>query len=224
MKLYDENTGQQFKNMFSDYTKTRRDMTRVKFWTLLFFIPIIIANWIAGRAKDNADLLGGKKTIESFFSANVIALTILVLTAICFIVYVSKTWKGKEGTSIGTVMVYIFVLIGLTAFICIRLGALSNIREDMNSPREVKLKTYITCTNQSRDRFVVFEDGGEEILLQIPEGKYDELLMKEEGKKSDVSLTLSLVEDADYDDIEVKTGKITVKYYKHSVIYENMTV
>lgn len=224
MKLYDENTGQQFKNMFSDYTKTRRDMTRVKLWTLLFFIPIIIANWIAGSAKDNADLLGGKKTIESFFSANVIALTILVLTAICFIVYVSKTWKGKEGTSIGTVMVYIFVLIGLTAFICIRLGALSNIREDMNSPREVKLKTYITCTNQSRDRFVVFEDGGEEILLQIPEGKYDELLLKDEGKKSDVSLTLSLVEDAGYEDIEVKTGKITVKYYKHSVIYENMTV
>ena len=224
MKLYDESTGQQFKNMFSDYTKTRRDMTRVKLWTLLFFIPIIIANWIAGRAKDNADLLGGKKTIESFFSTNVIALTILVLTAICFIVYVSKTWKGKEGTSIGTVMVYIFVLIGLTSFICIRLGALSNIREDMNSPREVKLKSYITCTNQSRDRFVVFEDGGEQLVLLIPEEKYDALLMKDEGKKSDVGLTLSLVEDAGYDDIEVKTGEITVKYYKHSVIYENLTV
>ena len=222
MKLYDENTGQQLKDAFGSYAQTRRDMTRVKFWVLLFFIPIIIANVIAGSAKDRADLLGGKETIESFFSANVIALTILVLTAICFIVYVSKTWKGKAGTSIGTVMVYIFVLIGLTAFICVRASALANIRSELKGPRELKLSTYITCKNAAGDCFIAFEDGSGDVLLQIPGGKYDALADDEEGKRSDVNVLLTLVEEAGYDDIEVKSGDVTVKYYNYSVIYESI--
>ncbi|MBR1423563.1 MAG: hypothetical protein IJ571_09020 [Ruminococcus sp.] len=222
MKLYDENTGQQFKGVFDSLSEQRHMSNKVKLWVFIFFAPILVSMWISTGAKDRADLFGGKKTVEGFLSANIISLTILILTAICFVIYVSKTWKGKQGTSIATVMIYLFVLISLTVFISLRLGAISNIRSDLRAPRKITLSSYITCTNEKRERFVVFEDGTDNILLQIPEDKYDELTAQQEGKRSDVNLALSLVEEAGYSDIEVKSGEITVIYYKNSVIYESI--
>jgi hypothetical protein len=41
-------------------------------------------------------------------------------------------------------------------------------------------------------------------------------------QRSDVNVLLTLVEEAGYDDIEVKSGDVTVKYYNYSVIYESI--
>ena len=221
MKLYDENTGQQFNKMFSDFSETIQEMNSVRLITLAFFIPLLITTWFTSGAKDRADLLGGKETVESFLTANIISLTVCVLTGIAFIFYVSKTWKGKA-TPISSIMIYLAVLISVTIFTCVRIGAIANIREELKNPKTTKLTNFILCENASKDKYIAFDDEAGHVILQIPDDKYFDLQDDVDGRVSDVSLLHTLVEDAGYDDIEVKSGDVTVKYYYHSVIYESI--
>ena len=191
----------------------------------LFALLSLIAFWIQGHAKNDADLLGGRKTIERFMHANVAAIALALLAVIGFIILCFKTWKGRDSSifqliyTIGAGVLIVFCTVSI-------LKSIHNIQKDLNSPLTVTAENYVLCRSGSNYLLVFDEKGTDDgILLIIPKEKYDEL---KGGVSSNKGYLLShawrLVEDSEYTKYEDTTfyeTPIDITYYEYSVIYED---
>ena len=193
----------------------------------VFALIAIAAFFVQKNSMKDADLLGGRETIEKFMHSNVAAMALLLLAAIGFIILCFKTWKGRAGSIYQLIYTIsagvIIVFAGVSIF-----KSIHNIQDDLSGPKTVTVENYVLCS-AGRYYYVVFDEAGtaDGILLAIPREKYNEL---KNGKASTKGYLKSrawrLIEDSqyvEYKDAQFYETPLEVSYFTHSVIYDDCT-
>ncbi len=192
----------------------------------VFALLSLAAFYIQKHSMDDADLLGGKKTIEKFMHSNFTAMLLLLAAALGFIVAFFKSWKGRRSSiyqlifTFGALMIIVFS--GVSIF-----KSIHNINKDLNAPITVTADNYVLCSKNGKYMLAFDEEGTTDgILLVIPEKKYKELQGGKPSTKTYTSRAWRLIENDQYDNYEDPAfygTKIDITYYKYSVIYENVS-
>ena len=212
---------------FTDLAMSREQRREKAKWGAIFAVFALlslVAFWVQGHAKSDADLLGGHKTIERFMHANVAAMALALLSVIGFIILCFKTWKGRDGSiyqliyTIGAGVIIVFCTVSV-------FRSIHNIQKDLNSPLTVTSENYVLCRS-GRNYLLVFDEKGtnDSILLIIPKEKYDELKGGTPSNKGYLSRSRRLIENSqytEYEDTQFYETPIDITYYEYSVIYED---
>lgn len=202
-----------------------KEMRKWRAFFAVFALLSLAAFFIQKHSMDDADLLGGKATIEKFMHSNVTAMVILLAAALGFIVVFFKTWKGMSSSIYQLVFTFgaLFIILfsGYSIF-----RSIHNINKDLQGPKEIMVENYVLCT-AGNNYYVAFDQAGthDGILLAIPQEKYSELKDGDPSTKGYLSRTYRLItedEYAGYEDAQFYDTPLTVSYYSHSVIYDNV--
>lgn len=185
----------------------------------LFVLLCLAAMGIKSLMVKDADPLGGRITVGKFLNGNRVQLIIICVTFVLFIVFLIKTWKGRQSSVqqfVCTVCCGIFiVLCGVFSLL-----AVVNISGELSDPRTVELSSYTLCTDSAGKFYVAFDDDGG-VLLQISINKYIDLMS---GTPSEQGAGLAYDEvssNSTYHDVRYYRSKIKITYYDKSVIYES---
>lgn len=208
-------------------SEQRREKSK---WGALFGVAsllALLAFFIQHNSMKDADLLGGRETIEKFMHSNVAAMSILLAAALGYIVICFKTWKGRQGSMFQVIYTVaagiIIIFAGVSIF-----RSIHNIQKDLDSPQTVTVKDYVLCMRGS-DCMLAFDEKGtqDSVILVIPKAKYDELRKGEVSTKSYLSRAWRLVDDSQYtkySDTAYYTTPLEITYYEYSIIYEDCKI
>lgn len=208
-------------------TSTREQRSEKRKWGAVFAVFALLsmlAFFIQKHSMDDADLLGGRKTIEKFMRSNIIAMVILIFSIVGFIILCFKTWKGWQSSIYQLIYVvgagFIILFSSYSVF-----RSIHNIQKDLDSPITVTTDSYVLC-KRGNDCLLVFDDqkSRDAFLLVIPEEKYRELRKGTVDSRHYLSRSWRLIEESEYTEYtepELFSSKIEVKYYLYSVIYED---
>lgn len=191
----------------------------------VFALPSLLIGWLRRESLKDADLLGGRATVERFMHTNVTALLVATLFAVIFIIVCFKTWRGRRSSVYQLIFtVGAAVIIGFTLFGSAK--AVSNINYELKNPRTVTVEEYVLCTRGS-DCILAFDEAGtsDSIVLVIPRDKFDELSGGEALNERASSRTWRLIQEAEYTDFAdpaLYGTPIEVTYFQHSVIYDSV--
>ncbi|GEM_PF-1332516 len=190
----------------------------------VFALPSLLIGWLRRESLKDADLLGGRATVERFMHTNVTALLVATLFAVIFIIVCFKTWRGRRSS----VYQLLFtagaaVIIGFTLFTSA--GAVSNINSELKSPSTVTVEDYVLCTRGS-DCILAFDEAGssDSIVLVIPREKFDELSKGEQLNERATSRTWRLIQESEYtsyDDPVLYGSPLEITYFRHSLIFDS---
>ena len=203
----------------------RREKGKWGFMFAIFALLAMLAFFIQHNSMKGADLLGGHATIERFMRSNIIAMVILLLSAVGFILVCFNTWKGRSGSmfqliyTIGAGVIIVFS--GISIF-----RSIHNIQKDLDAPKTRTISEYVLC-KKGNDCMLAFNEefGDDSLILVIPQDKYNELRQGELSKKPHQFRAYRLVEESEYvkyTDAQVYITPIEVTYYPYSVIYEDV--
>ena len=204
--------------------ETRREKGKWGALFALFALMAMLAFFIQHNSMKGADLLGGRATIERFMRSNVIAMVILLLSAVGFILLCFNTWKGRRGSIYQLVYTVaagiVIILSGVSIF-----RSIHNIQKDLDSPKTVTVEEYVLCTN-GNTCYLAFDQEGtiDSVLLVVPADKYNELKKGVTSTKGYLSRTWRLIDESEYvkySDVQFYDTPIEVTYYAHSIIYED---
>ena len=205
-----------------NYRSSRREKHKWAPIFAAFALLSIGATGIKELMVSGADILGGKATVERFFTANLVRLIIMCLLFAAFIVVFIKTWKGRESSV--EQLVYTFVSGLMIIFFTVSaLLPVMNISRELKSPRTIEMNGYTLCTDDKGMHYVAFSDDGA-VLLAIPADKYAQLQKGNASNKKNVGQAYELVVDGGYSNIQYYESDITVTYYNKSIIYEKVTL
>ena len=169
----------------------------------------------------NADYLGGKETVKTFFLGNIVKLAILLIAIAAFIVVFTKTWKGRASS----IEQLVFTLGGgglLVVFALMTIPAVMNIGKELKSPKTAEISSYTLCTDSSGNYFAAFDDSDGGVLLQIPDEAFDELSEGEASERGSGFAYNELSEDGSgYQNVTFYRSDAKVTYYQYSVIYKS---
>ena len=203
---------------YEGYRESRRE--RLKWAPLL--LGFIAVTFLAGFVKDifvgNADILGGKATVEKYFTGNLARLIAMGIIAVAFAIIVAKTWKGMASSSeqlIFTVMTGIFIVV----MFVVTLKPVLSISKELKNPTTKELTSYTLCTDSKNMHYVAFNDDGA-VLLAIPTEKYNELAKGNVSDKQSTGQAHQMVIEGGYRDVQFYESNLTVTYYNKSIIYE----
>ena len=196
-------------------------------WGALFAVVamiILLISFLRKQSLKNADLLGGKETIEKFLHTNVTCMALVLAMALAMIVICFKTWKGRASS------IYQLIFVGACWLLILYSGittmiAVHNISRELDGPKTVNMKQYVLCMRGS-DYILAFDEEGSKdgVVLVIPKEKYDELSAGEVSTETYLSRTMRLIQESEY--VEYKNAKlyaspIEISYYPDSIIYES---
>lgn len=190
----------------------------------VFALSSLLISWLRKESLKDADLLGGKATVERFMHTNVTALLVATVLAVAFIIVVFRTWKGRQSSIYQLVFtVGSAVIVGFSMFTAA--SAVSKINQELKNPRSVTVEKYVLCKRGS-DCILAFDEQGtsDSILLVIPAEKYEELSGGEASTKGYTSRTWRLIEDSEYvtyTDATLYETPIDVTYFGSSIIYDS---
>ena len=200
-----------------------------KKWSAFFAVFALIslaAFYIQKHSMDDADLLGGKKTIEKFMHSNFTAMVVLLAAALGFVVVFFLSWKGMRSSIyqlIFTVAAFVMIVFsGVSIF-----RSIHNIQKDLDSPVTVTSENYVLC-KRGNDYMLGFDEAGtiDSIILVIPVDKYNELKKGVPSNSTYKSRTWRLIDESqyvDYTDAVLYNTPIDITFYKYSVIYEDVS-
>ncbi|MBR1392850.1 MAG: hypothetical protein IJ561_03335 [Ruminococcus sp.] len=202
-----------------------KEMHKWRAFFAVFALLAMAAFFIQKHSMDDADLLGGKATIEKFMHSNVTAMVILLAAALGYIVVFFKTWKGMASSIYQLVFTFgaLFIILfsGYSIF-----RSIHNINKDLQSPKEITVEEYVLCT-YGKNYYVAFDQAStnDGILLAIPQEKFEELKGGKASSKGYLSRSYRLItedEYTEYGDVQFYETPLTVSYYSYSVIYDNV--
>ncbi|MBQ9869111.1 MAG: hypothetical protein IJM32_05575 [Ruminococcus sp.] len=194
-------------------------------WLPLFAVFVILsllATLIKGWIANGADILGGKATVQRYFTANLVRFIIMCVLVAAFAVVIAKTWKGWKSSSEQLIITVCTALI-LVIFTISALLPVMSISKELKSPRTIEMNGYTLCTDSKGKQYVAFNDDGA-VLLAIPADKYAQLQKGNASNKKNVGQAYELVVDGGYSNIQYYESDITVTYYNKSIIYEKVTL
>ncbi len=192
----------------------------------VFALISLVAFYIQKHSMDDADLLGGKKTIEKFMHSNFTAMVVLLAAALGFVVVFFLSWKGMRSSIYQLIFtVAAFVLIVFSGVSIFR--SIHNIQKDLDSPVTVTSENYVLC-KRGNDYMLGFDEAGtiDSIILVIPVDKYNELKKGVPSNSTYKSRTWRLIDESqyvDYTDAVLYNTPIDITFYKYSVIYEDVS-
>ena len=183
------------------------------------FVLGLVASGIKELVVRNADNLGGKQTVETFFIGNLIKFVVLLAALTAFVVVFTKTWKGRASS----IEQLVFTLGGgavLVIFAVIALGAVVNIGKELKSPKTMDVSTYTLCADSSGNYYAAFDDSSGGVLLQIPDEAFDELSEGESFERGSGFAYNELSEEGSgYQNVTFYRSDAKMTYYQYSVIY-----
>lgn len=204
----------------NNYREIQRERIRWAPLLAIFVVLSILASGIKMLIVSGADNLGGKATVQRFYTGNLVRLIIMCLVVAAFTVVVFKTWKGKQSSveqlmfTIGSGVIVIFFAI--TALLPVL-----SISKELKNPKTTEQSSYTLCTDSNGKHYVAFNDRGA-VLLEIPADKYHELQKGNASDKKSTGQAHQLVIEDGYSDVQFYESAITVTYYNKSIIYENV--
>ncbi|MCR5480418.1 MAG: hypothetical protein K6F27_11275 [Ruminococcus sp.] len=191
-------------------------------WLPLFAVFVILsllATLIKGWIANGADILGGKATVERYFTANLVRFIIMCVLVAAFAVVLAKTWKGWKSSSEQLIITVCTALI-LVIFTTSALLPVMSISKELKSPRTIEMNGYTLCTDSKGKQYVAFNDDGA-VLLAIPSQKYAELKAGEVSSKQNVGQAHRMVIEGGYNNVQYYESKLSVTYYNKSIIYQS---
>ena len=203
----------------NNYREIQRERIRWAPLLAIFVVLSILASGIKMVIVSGADNLGGKATVQRFYTGNLVRLIIMCLVVAAFTVVVFKTWKGKQSSveqlmfTIGSGVIVIFFAI--TALLPVL-----SIGKELRHPRNVDKSSYTLCT-AGNSYYVAFDDRGA-VLLEIPKQKYDELSQGSASDKRSAGEANMLVRESNYNNVRFYESPIKITYYDKSIIYESI--
>ncbi|SDB04148.1 hypothetical protein SAMN02910317_00113 [Ruminococcaceae bacterium FB2012] len=213
-----------------ELSMSKKDRVEKAKWGALFAVCALAAMAAFAVQKNSmkgADLLGGRKTIERFMHSNVTAMVILLAAAVGFVIVCFKTWKGRRSSiyqlifTVGAGVVIVFSGVSI-------LKSIHNIQIDLDSPLTLTRDSYVLCKEGSNYMLTFDQEGTQDsVLLVIPQEKYKELKNGVISKRGYLSRSWRLIENENYrnfTDAVYYESKISVTYYRHSIIYEDCSL
>ncbi|MGN0632602.1 MAG: hypothetical protein ACI4JW_01895 [Oscillospiraceae bacterium] len=206
------------------------DMRESRAWKFIFAVFALIClavNRYTSSAVKRYDLLGGRKTIKSFYNVNLFGFIVIWLCAIVFAAVAIKTFKGRKSPMM---QVYFTVASALLIVFCLvfRSLALTNIRDDLKNESTANLKSYVLCTDASGENYYLgFEAKGEYPFLLIPKETYDELSQGERSSNPSNNSVYELVTGSEYvvyENAAVYNMDIEVRYFFNSAVFDSCSV
>lgn len=195
-------------------------------WLLMFLVfamLTLVASFVKSAMANNADYLGGKATVEKFFTANLVQLIIMLVLLVAFVVVLIKTWNGKSAS-----MEQLIFTIGAGLLVILMsvkaLLPVMSIAKELKSPRTIEVESYTLCTDSDGKYYVAFDDDGG-VLLNIPLSKYSELQGGAPSSRLSGGQANRLVsEDDGYSNVQLYESKAKITYYNKSIIYESLSL
>ena len=191
-------------------------------WLPLFAVFVILsllATLIKGWIANGADILGGKATVERYFTANLVRFIIMCVLVAAFAVVLAKTWKGWKSSGEQLIITVCTALI-LVIFTISALLPVMSISKELKNPRTIEMNGYTLCTDSKGKQYVAFNDDGG-VLLAIPSQKYAELKAGEVSSKQNVGQAYQMVIEGGYNNVQYYESKLSVTYYNKSIIYQS---
>lgn len=191
-------------------------------WLPLFAVFVILsllATLIKGWIANGADILGGKATVQRYFTANLVRFIIMCVLVAAFAVVLAKTWKGWKSSGEQLIITVCTALI-LVIFTISALLPVMSISKELKSPRTIEMNGYTLCTDSKGKQYVAFNDDGA-VLLAIPSQKFAELKAGEVSRKQNVGQAHRMVIEGGYNNVQYYESKLSVTYYNKSIIYQS---
>lgn len=200
------------------------------FWTLILFLFIglvLIPGYIVKRAFRNSDILSGRTAVESYRTANIIAVVIL---AVILLLWIGTLVLAMAKQPMGGFKVAVLIInFALIAFIGVfRVMVLVKICDELKHPTTTAPEEYILSTKEQDGTnyyYICFEDGGDYSMIAVPEADYEVFKSSGTPAKDLGSDMFRMVEDAGYEDPKLYTNtddSVKVEYYFNSAIYIGM--
>lgn len=191
-------------------------------WLPLFAVFVILsllATLIKGWIANGADILGGKATVERYFTANLVRFIIMCVLVAAFAVVLAKTWKGWKSSGEQLIITVCTALI-LVIFTISALLPVMSISKELKNPRTIEMNGYTLCTDSKGKQYVAFNDDGA-VLLAIPPQKFAQLKAGNVSSKQNVGQAHQMVIEGGYNNVQYYESKLSVTYYNKSIIYQS---